>query len=199
MTERLYPNAREKILDAAAAVILRDGAAQMTVDAVVAEAGVSKGGLFYHFPSKDALIEGLIHRVDDQWMQALEAARGAEAPGPGRFVRAVFRSFFNCPAATGDDSNCHRLCGALAAVAISNPKLLTRTRATYARILRELAEDGLPVGRALMVFAALDGLWAAQVFGMYELTEAQRSAVREELKELLEKYTAVPIAWGENK
>ena len=40
--------------------IRRDGAAALTLDAVAAEAGVSKGGVLYHFGSKRALIDGLL-------------------------------------------------------------------------------------------------------------------------------------------
>lgn len=54
---------REALLDAAEAVALRDGAGQFTIDAVAAEAGVSKGGVLYAFPTKDALIDALFTRV----------------------------------------------------------------------------------------------------------------------------------------
>ena len=40
---------RRRLLDAATAVVRRDGARALTLDAVAAEAGVSKGGLLYHF------------------------------------------------------------------------------------------------------------------------------------------------------
>ncbi len=43
---------RSALLDAAERVVLRDGAGQLTMDAVAAEAGVSKGGVLYAFPSK---------------------------------------------------------------------------------------------------------------------------------------------------
>ncbi|HZB75928.1 MAG TPA: TetR family transcriptional regulator, partial [Solirubrobacteraceae bacterium] len=43
------PSRREALLDAAIRVIRRDGAQKLTLDAVAAEAGVSKGGILYHF------------------------------------------------------------------------------------------------------------------------------------------------------
>src|SRR5215208_3308653 len=51
------PSRRAELLDAAIAVIRRDGAQRLTLDAVAAEAGVSKGGVLYHFGSNAALIE----------------------------------------------------------------------------------------------------------------------------------------------
>src|SRR5205809_615370 len=49
-----------KLLDAAEAVVVRQGIANLTLDAVAAEAGMSKGGLLHHFPTKDRLVEALV-------------------------------------------------------------------------------------------------------------------------------------------
>jgi AcrR family transcriptional regulator len=57
------PSSRERILDALEQVVIRDGVASATLDAVCAEAGVSKGGLLYHFPSRDELFAGLHERL----------------------------------------------------------------------------------------------------------------------------------------
>ena len=65
--------AATQLLDAAIDVIRRDGARALTLDAVAAEAGVSKGGLLYHFASKRALIDGLLER----WLDDFEAGFGA--------------------------------------------------------------------------------------------------------------------------
>ncbi|GCB56911.1 hypothetical protein rerp_33190 [Rhodococcus erythropolis] len=47
---------RDRILDALEKLLLVSGVAQVTLEGVAAEAGVSKGGLLYHFPSKEALL-----------------------------------------------------------------------------------------------------------------------------------------------
>ena len=73
------PSRREELLDAAIRVIRRDGAQKLTLDAVAAEAGVSKGGILYHFATKRALVDGLIERWIDDFDRRLEAADG-EAP-----------------------------------------------------------------------------------------------------------------------
>lgn len=55
---------REKILDAAATVFRRDGFAGAGVDAVMREAGLTAGGFYAHFPSKDALFaEVIVHAL----------------------------------------------------------------------------------------------------------------------------------------
>lgn len=51
--------ARDRILDAAYRVASDHGAGHLTLEAIALAAGVSKGGLLYHFPSKEALIAAL--------------------------------------------------------------------------------------------------------------------------------------------
>lgn len=54
---------RARLLDAAKQILVEQGAGRLTLDAVADLAGVSKGGLLYHFPSKAALVEGLAERL----------------------------------------------------------------------------------------------------------------------------------------
>ena len=51
---------RRRILDAAEQVVLRDGVGHLTLEAAAAEAGLSKGGVLYHFPTRDALVAGMV-------------------------------------------------------------------------------------------------------------------------------------------
>lgn len=52
------------MLDAFEAILIEDGERSATMDATARAAGVSKGGLLYHFGSKDALERGVIERLD---------------------------------------------------------------------------------------------------------------------------------------
>jgi len=56
---------REKILDAAQALILERGYAGMTVDHVLARVGITKGAFFHHFKTKDDLARALLGRFAD--------------------------------------------------------------------------------------------------------------------------------------
>ena len=51
------------MLDAFERILVEDGARAATLDAAARAAGVSKGGLLYHFASKDALESALIERL----------------------------------------------------------------------------------------------------------------------------------------
>lgn len=57
------PVARDKILDAYADLLRTDGERAATLEAVAARAGVSKGGLLYHFNTKEALAEALSEQM----------------------------------------------------------------------------------------------------------------------------------------
>ncbi|WP_072314127.1 TetR/AcrR family transcriptional regulator [Agrococcus sp. Marseille-P2731] len=55
---------RDRILDAFEQLVLEHGERAGTIAATADAAGVSKGGLLYHFGSKTALVEGLAERLD---------------------------------------------------------------------------------------------------------------------------------------
>lgn len=69
VTTRDPAGTRDRILDALETLLLDKGLSQVTLDSVAATAGVSKGGLLYHFKSKDALLAGLLGRVADRTEQ----------------------------------------------------------------------------------------------------------------------------------
>ncbi|MGX1687710.1 TetR/AcrR family transcriptional regulator [Microbacterium sp. NPDC055442] len=75
------PLAREKVLDAFESLLIDDGERAATMDATARAAGVSKGGLLYHFASKDALEQGVLERL--RLLVAEDVAAILEAPeGP---------------------------------------------------------------------------------------------------------------------
>ncbi|KJF19854.1 TetR/AcrR family transcriptional regulator [Rhodococcus sp. ACPA4] len=65
---------RDRILDALEKLLLVNGVAQVTLEAVAAQAGVSKGGLLYHFPSKEALLAAMVRRLGERSDQQLADA-----------------------------------------------------------------------------------------------------------------------------
>ena len=54
---------RDRLLDAFETLLVSAGSRAATLDAVAAEAQVSKGGLLYHFHSKDELVDGMLERL----------------------------------------------------------------------------------------------------------------------------------------
>ena len=79
---------KDHILDALEQLLITGGERAATVEAVAVAAGVSKGGLLYHFGSKDKLVAGLISRL--LALADADAALMAAAPqGPAAYYVAT--------------------------------------------------------------------------------------------------------------
>jgi len=72
---------RDRLLDAFEESLIDGGERSATLNAVAASAGVSKGGLLYHFASKDALVEAQLNRLLEAAATDTENIRAAPA-GP---------------------------------------------------------------------------------------------------------------------
>jgi AcrR family transcriptional regulator len=79
---------RTHVLQTALEILERQGSRFLTIDGVAKAAGVSRGGVLYHFPSKAEMIEAMV-RFHTEVLEADLEARIAQAePGPGRVLRA---------------------------------------------------------------------------------------------------------------
>lgn len=87
----------QRILDAAADLIIRQGYDKTTMSDVATEVGVSRGILYLHFKSKAHLIEALVYREVRQyaqtWLEHIEAdPRGGTIGGIYRAVLVTINS-----------------------------------------------------------------------------------------------------------
>lgn len=155
------PHARARVLDAAAAVLAEHGAAALTLDAVATRARVSKGGLVYHFPAKEALLTALVERAVAAVDDALAAATAD--PAPGAFARAWLD--VTVPADPGPAPG-DALVAALAAAVAADPRLAAPLRDAYRRWQDRLEHDGLDPAAATAVRLAVDGWWLAALLGL---------------------------------
>src|ERR1700683_3561000 len=73
---------RAAILQAARPIMLRDGLGGTTLDRVAAEGGIAKMTLYRHFPSKEALFEGLVAAMCEYMREGLENAPLADTDKP---------------------------------------------------------------------------------------------------------------------
>jgi len=82
-------NASPRILGAARAIAAREGAGKITIEGVAKEAGLSKGGVLYNFPTKKALLPGLL----DQMLAAHREFLAKVPEGhPSRTLRGYFET-----------------------------------------------------------------------------------------------------------
>src|SRR5262245_4948860 len=79
--ERRREHSRTEILEAARRVLLREGIAATTMDAVASEVGVTKTALYYYFASKDALLFELVFGIYERHASDVQTAVDAAASG----------------------------------------------------------------------------------------------------------------------
>lgn len=160
--------ARDGILDAAQRVAARDGAGHVTLDAVAREAGVSKGGVLYHFPGKDALIAGMLERLIAEFETEIERLRADFADGPNPSLRAMI-------AACGSMCDIERpVAMAILAAGAQNPELLAPLRASIGAHFERLSAECADPDRAFLLCAAADGLMFHHILGIAPYDTAQR-------------------------
>jgi len=80
---------REALLDAGLAVSERYGLAGLSVNRVVAEAGVAKGTFYVHFEDRDAFVDALHERFHARVAEAAAAATAGMPDGAQRLVRGA--------------------------------------------------------------------------------------------------------------
>lgn len=83
----MRPSNREVILQAAARVVERSGVTAVTLESVAAEAGLTKGGLMYHFKTREALLAAIHTHLAAEW----ERTMSAQLEGPAGDADAVDR------------------------------------------------------------------------------------------------------------
>jgi AcrR family transcriptional regulator len=154
-------SSKDRILDAAERIIVRDGVSHLTLDAVAAETAMSKGGVLYHFRSKDDLIRGMIARLMEQY-EADVTRLEAEDPSPtGRRLRSMLRVSFSDQE---QENRCDQVAASLLAAVVTNPLLLEpvhdRMRALHAAIVQDARDPLL----AMVIHLAADGIWMGKLF-----------------------------------
>jgi AcrR family transcriptional regulator len=148
---------RARLLDAAAAVVRRDGARALTLDAVAAEAGVSKGGLLYHVATKRDLVDAMLAGWLEEFGAEIEGAREG-----GGFARGYVRASDMSGWAASERA---MEFGLLAAM-VDEPRTLQRVRERYAAWQEELAAEAADPVQATVARLAADGLWLQDLLGL---------------------------------
>jgi AcrR family transcriptional regulator len=178
----------DKILRAAVQVAIRDGIMAMTLDAVSHEASVSKGGLLYHFRSKDELIAAMLVHFKTQ-VQAQLGAETARDPNPrGRLIRAMLNMVFPERGATDAGaptrSEMSRFMMAILVAAVNNPRLLDPVCRSAQEMRQCLLAEGRNGLRQIALRAAVDGLLLWEHLGLISPDDPLFESILDELHNL---------------
>ena len=169
--------ARDRILEAAERVVAEVGAARLTLEGVAQTASVSKGGLLYHFPSKESLLSALAQRYVDNMERCVEEAKTKLAEDvSSRDLKACVVGML------GRDPRSKALGAALLATAANDLTLLEVIRDCIAKCTKELEENSsLHFARAAVVALAIDGLMMRESLRISAFTDTQREQIVAEL------------------
>ena len=145
-------NTRQRILETAVRIVDTRGARHLTLDAVAAEAGLSKGGVLYHYASKRALIEGMLGLLMGSFDATVKRVR--ESAGSAGYPQVGLMAL----AEKEEQPKTESMGLAILAAAAEDPSLLTEARATVAGQLRDIAADNGDGQLAQVIYLALEGL-----------------------------------------
>ena len=173
--------ARERVLEAAERVVTEVGAARLTLDAVSHAAGVSKGGLLYHFPSKESLLTALAQRYVDSMQGCINTAKDSINAGDcGRDLKACVLGVL------GTDPRLKAMGAVLLATAANDLTLLEVIRSRIAEHTQELTQSNVDFARASIVLLAIDGMKMRESLRISAYTAEQREQIVNELLKLAE-------------
>ena len=172
---------RREILLAANRIVLEQGVERLTLQETAREAGISKGGLLYHFPTKEALIVGMVQLYLDRFTGDFTASAEAEGLGvPGRWNRSYLEVTFS-----DNQRTPHLNTGLLAAIG-TEPRLLAPVQDRFAEWVELLGEDGIDPVTATIVRLVADGLWLVELFGLASPDEKMKSKVVRAVKKIIQ-------------
>ncbi|WP_127506078.1 TetR/AcrR family transcriptional regulator [Actinoplanes solisilvae] len=168
------PQDTRRALLTAAGEAIRVRGIHASLDEIARHAGVSKGGLIYHFASKDELILALAHDLLATFRASVDAALDPADTAPGRLTRAYLRAVLVPPA----DELAARESLALITQLMTVPEVAALARADAQRLEADLAADGLPPDVLTLVVAAADGMSSAPLWGGSYLTPEHQRLTR---------------------
>ena len=174
----------ERIVDAAARAIRRSGYAGTGVADIMKEAGLTHGGFYAHFESRDALLAEAVARAGQANAGQLERkieALGREGVSP---LRVLVESYLSDEHLAATESGC-----VVAALISEMPRQAPAVREASAQRVRGLVERvrvALPAGAdpsqaELIASAMVGGLQLARAVGSEREGRALLKSIRESL------------------
>ncbi|WP_160141806.1 TetR/AcrR family transcriptional regulator [Salicibibacter halophilus] len=168
---------REEILKAAAKTVSNVGIGNVTLEQVAEEAGISKGGLLYHFPSKQALLEGMVAYVFKRSNESI-----AEFEKAHDFSLSYVLSTLSDVDHRNDISTMDKS----AIMAIANDRdLLAPMQQQYSEWMQRLRAENSEEA-AVIIRLITSGLWFENLFDIHLRGNQDREHVLNVVKALME-------------
>jgi len=162
---------RDRILDAAEAVILESGGQRFTLDAVAERAGISKGGLVYSFATKDQLVYAALEREVARFQEAVGRRLGGGPIGPVELVLAHIEE------ALEEDDASTQMAAFLITALVHAPEMLEPVRRYYRALLDPLRSECGEVHEVRHALLAVEGIFLLRGLGFVEVSADEMKSV----------------------
>lgn len=173
-TSRLKASARDNILAAAAEVARQYGVLGLSIDRIIEVAKVSKGGFFYHFPSKEALVEAVVTSELDRFDRVVEGHTQEGRTYADAFVETMLEFVATNGEMMGSVN------AALASGDAIRSLVVSRHQGWFKRLKKELGDE-----QYVLLTLAVDGLIFSCSLRDAPPTKADQALTRRILKELV--------------
>ena len=180
------PKAKKEVLDAARRIVRERGAGNLTFEELVQESGVTRGGITYHFATKDVLLRALIEADMEQWRELEDRHRPESVDAHTAELITDIRGH------TERNEDRRRFVTGMLSAITHDKSLLDPVRAFIERRRAGMEWDDLQLRRHLLRLAS-EGLFWSELIGYGELDPD----VRERLVSLMEEM-ALELADGQS-
>ncbi len=175
----------DRIVETAARAIRRSGYGGASVAEIMREAGLTHGGFYAHFESREGMLAEAADRAGADGMAAL--ARVAAAAPPEKALEAMLRAYLSKEHVEGVETGC-----AIAALGSEMPRQAPKVRRAatrriketidlVARHLPEWGESGAHERALVIVATAVGALVLARAVDDRKLSDALREAALKHL------------------
>ena len=165
---------RDRVLDAAEAVVSEVGAAGLSIDAVAKTAGVTKSGVQHCFGTKQQLIDAMFDRWETEFDDEVAALAGNDSD-PIAHIRADIEATMR----TDEVDNARS--AVLMAALVQTPEQRQRAQKWYRRRLEQLDVSTVLGRRTRLAFLASEGAFMLRSFGLMDVSESDWVAIFEDI------------------
>ena len=173
---------KSDLLAAAAKVIKEKGLHNLTLEAVAQAAGVSKGGLLYHFSNKEELIKALNEQSLHVFQELIREDYQQTGSHVQSYVNATFRQM------SDPDDLC--VDASLLAAAANYKELLSIWESEYRLFRTKANEEKVSFETGMIVRLVCDGLLFSQMFQLDPLSEEERERLLARLTKMVKEDAA---------
>ncbi|MDH5776365.1 MAG: TetR family transcriptional regulator, partial [Nitrospirota bacterium] len=187
---------KQSILETALDVLMKDGVGALTLERVARDAGLSKGGLLYHFESKEQLLEGLIELLMLDWdreqisvfptgstSQKQPSSSSLTTPEPGIAIDVH---------PDQQPLQGRQIASILMAARAINPTLLDPIQERYKHMQNTSQHNGIAPIHPLMSRLLTVGLWFTEALGLAPPTREQRVGLAQVIESLSKQEEHMP-------